>query len=105
MHKPITNGNITRWLLLLQEFNITILDRLGKENVVVDFLSRIHNEVELVPVNDNVPNENLFAISTKSLWLEDIANYLATRKLPQCLSQKEKQTIIKLSATYSWIGG
>jgi hypothetical protein len=32
MNKPITNGRIMRWLLLLHEFNITILDRLGREN-------------------------------------------------------------------------
>ena len=30
MKKPITDGRITMWLLLLQEFNITILDRPGK---------------------------------------------------------------------------
>jgi hypothetical protein len=34
MNKPITNGRITRWLLLLQEFNITIVDMPGKENLV-----------------------------------------------------------------------
>jgi hypothetical protein len=39
MNNPITNGRVTRWLLLLQEFNITMLDRPGKENLVVDFLS------------------------------------------------------------------
>lgn len=30
MNKIITNGRVTRWLLLLQEFNITLLDRPGK---------------------------------------------------------------------------
>jgi len=39
MNKPITNGRVTRWLLLLQELDITIVDRPRKENVVVDFLS------------------------------------------------------------------
>jgi hypothetical protein len=39
MNKPITNGRVTRWLLLLQEFNITVLDRPRKDNVVDDFLS------------------------------------------------------------------
>lgn len=29
MNKPITNVRITRWLLLLQEFNITVIDRPG----------------------------------------------------------------------------
>jgi hypothetical protein len=26
LNKPINNGQVTRWLLLLQEFNITVLD-------------------------------------------------------------------------------
>jgi hypothetical protein len=39
MNKPITNARVTRWLLLLQEFDITIVDRQRKENVVADFLS------------------------------------------------------------------
>ena len=39
MNKPITNGRVTRWIMLLQEFNITVIDRPGKDNLVVDFLS------------------------------------------------------------------
>ena len=38
MNKPLTSGRVTRWLLLLHEFNITIVDRLGKSNVVADYL-------------------------------------------------------------------
>jgi hypothetical protein len=30
----VTNGRITRWILLLQEFNITIIDKPRKENMV-----------------------------------------------------------------------
>jgi len=60
MKKPISNGRIIRWLLLLQEFNITILDIPKKENVVACFLSRIHNKDELILVNYNFSNENLF---------------------------------------------
>ena len=41
MKKHITNGLVIRWPLLLQEFNITILDRTRKENLVSHFLSRI----------------------------------------------------------------
>ena len=32
MNKPITHGRVTRCLLLLQEFNIIIIDRPGKKN-------------------------------------------------------------------------
>jgi hypothetical protein len=105
MNKSITNGRVTRWLLLLQEFNITILDKPGKENLVANFLSRINNEGEVVLVEDNFPDEHLFAISTNSPWFVDIANYLATGKLPQHISPKEKKNIVRQSATYSWIEG
>jgi hypothetical protein len=44
MNNPITNGRVTRWLILLQIFKITILDKPGKENVIVDFLSCLTNE-------------------------------------------------------------
>jgi hypothetical protein len=36
MNKPITNARVTRWLLLLQEFDITIVDRPGKECKIPD---------------------------------------------------------------------
>jgi len=39
MNKSIINGRVTRWFLLLQEFDISIIDKPGRENVVVDFLS------------------------------------------------------------------
>ena len=38
-NKPVTNGRVKRWVILLQEFDITIKDQPGKENLVADFLS------------------------------------------------------------------
>jgi hypothetical protein len=60
MNKPVTNGRVTRWLLLLQEFDISIIDKPGRENVVVDFLSRLTNEGEAIPVEDTFLDEHLF---------------------------------------------
>ena len=74
MNKPITLGRITRWLLLLQEFDITIVDKPGKENVVADFLSRMDNNDECTTIEDNFPDEHIFIVSTKPLWYADIAN-------------------------------
>ena len=105
MNESITNGRITRWLLLLQEFNINILDRIGKQNTFVDFLSRIQNDNNDVLVEDNFPDEYPFAVSTKTPWFKDIANYLDNGKLPPQLSAREKQDVIKTSAPYSWING
>ena len=42
MNKPDVNAIIIRWFLLLQQFDLTIVDKPGKKNVVVDFLSRIN---------------------------------------------------------------
>ena len=105
MNKPLTSGRITRWLLLLQEFNITIVDKWGKSNVVANFLSRLDNPSEATPVNDDFPDEHIFAMSTDSPWFVDIANYLVTGKTPPHLSTHEKGSIILKSAAYSWIQG
>jgi hypothetical protein len=105
MNKPITNGRITRWLLLMQEFNITVLNRPGKENQVADFLSRLKTPGEIVLVSDNFPDEHLFEILVITPWYVDIANYLSSGMLPPSLTSKEKKKIIKQSARYTWIDG
>ena len=95
---------MTRWLVLLQEFNIIVLDRHGKENFVADFLSRIKNEDDYIPVDDHFPNEHLFSLSVNTPWFVYMENYLATRKLLSHLSRHEKHRIITQSANYSWVG-
>lgn len=88
MNKPVTPGRITRWLLLLQEFDITIVDKPGKDNVVADFLSKLENNIEGTPIEDSFPYEYLFAISANTPWYVDIANYLATGKISRHFSYK-----------------
>lgn len=53
---------------LLQELNISILDKPRREDTLADFLSRIHNESESITVDDSFLDEHLFAISTKTPW-------------------------------------
>jgi hypothetical protein len=104
MKKPTTNGRVTIWLFLFHEFNITILDRPGKENLVAFFLSRIHNEDQETLVYYDFPNDHLFVVCTNSPWFKYVANNLVTGKFPQHLSPSEKNRIAKLSSPYSWIG-
>ena len=105
MNKLVTNARVTRWLLLLQEFDITIIDRPRKENFVADFLSRFTNSDDNLPVEDSFPEEHLFFVLDYSPWYADVANYLATRKLLVNCSKREKRKIIQQSARYCWIGG
>ena len=79
MNKPTVNARIIRWLLLLQQFDLTIVDEPGKENVVADFLSRIDLPVgEEGMVDDQMPDEYLFSISVLSPWFANITNYLVS---------------------------
>jgi hypothetical protein len=92
-------------LLLLQEFDITIVDRLGKENAVVDFLSRLNINDDNSPIDDSFLDEHLFAVSAHSPWYVDIANYLVAGKVPPHISPRERRKITQKSDRYSWIGG
>ena len=106
MNKPYVNARIIRCLLLLQQFDLTIVDKPGKENVVADFLSRLDLPTgEDGTVDDHMPDEHLFAISILSPWFADIANYLVSAQFTPHLSSTEKRKIIRKSASFTWIEG
>ncbi|KAK1621351.1 hypothetical protein QYE76_026868 [Lolium multiflorum] len=63
MQKKDAKPRLIRWVLLLQEFDLHIVDRKGADNPVADNLSRLENiAYDPVPVNDSFPNEQLAAI-------------------------------------------
>ena len=88
MKQPITNRRVTRWFLLLQEFDITILDKLGKDNVVIDFLSRITSNDNEPLVEEYFPDEHVSVVSTNSPWFAYIANFFVAEKLRHYLTPK-----------------
>ena len=101
----MVNARIIRWLLLLQRFDLTIVDKPGRENVVVDFFSRLDLPTgEEGTVDDQMPDEHLFAISVLSPWFADITNYLVSAQFPPHLSSKEKSRIVRKSSPFTWTG-
>jgi hypothetical protein len=104
-NKPITNGWVTRWLLLLQEFDMTIKDGPGREKLVTDFLSRIPKTDDSLTVEDQFLDEHLFVITTKPPWYADMTNYLAAGRLLADISSKERKSIIQCSTRFAWING
>jgi len=51
------------WILLLQEFDLEILNIKDVKNVVADHLSRILNApTEKKPINEDFPNKYILAI-------------------------------------------
>ena len=83
LSKQDTKPRLTRWILLCQEFNLTIKDKKGVENVVADHLSRLvpATTSEGLPIGDTFLDEQLFAL-VHCPWYADIVNYLVTGQIP-----------------------
>ncbi|XP_058223003.1 uncharacterized protein LOC131332724 [Rhododendron vialii] len=74
-------ARLIRWILLLQEFNLTIKDKKGVENVVADHLSGLEFEDQIanLPIVDTFPDEQLFAVSSS----------------PWCVPEEDQQGILQ----------
>lgn len=46
MKKKETKARLMRWVLLLQEFDLWVMDRKGTENQIANHLLRLENEIE-----------------------------------------------------------
>ena len=102
LFKLDTKPRLTRWILLCQEFNLTIKDKKGVENVVADHLSRLVPEStsEGLPIGDTFTNEQLFAL-VHCPWYADIVNYLVTGKIPpQWTSQQKRKFLVDIKKYY-----
>ncbi|RDY12396.1 hypothetical protein CR513_02828, partial [Mucuna pruriens] len=62
LKKPNAKPRLICWMLLLQEFDIEIRDKNGAENLVADHLSRIEKRIDLLPIRDDFPDEQLMQL-------------------------------------------
>ncbi|KAI3523607.1 hypothetical protein L1887_01861 [Cichorium endivia] len=102
MTKKDAKPRLIRWVLLLQEFDLEIRDKSGKQNLVADHLSRIINNEEPTSLNDSFPDEQLFAMHATTPWYADIVNYLVTNTFPSDLTRAQKDKIKKEARRYVW---
>ena len=75
LSKKDAKVRLIRWILLLQEFDITIKDKKSVENVVVDHLSRLefNDPADGPPIHDDFPDEQLLSVA-KLPWYAHIVN-------------------------------
>ena len=103
LSKKDTKPRLIRWILLLQEFDLEILDKKGSENLVADHISRILVECNKETIRDQFPDEQLFSILSDSLpWFAHIVNYLATGQVPSHWSKQEKDRFFSQIKYYFW---
>src|SRR3954462_9381738 len=66
MQKKDAKPRLIRWVLL-QEFDLQIVDRRGEDNPVADDLSRMEDiPHDPIPVNDSFPDEQLTIVKVQS---------------------------------------
>ncbi|GKD14642.1 reverse transcriptase domain-containing protein [Tanacetum coccineum] len=107
MNKQDAKPRLLRWVLLLQEFDITILDKKGSENLAADHLSRLENPhkdvLENKDINEHFPLETLGVISNGSTpWFADFANYHAGNFIIKGMSTQQKRKFFKDVKHYFW---
>nr|GEV94128.1 reverse transcriptase domain-containing protein [Tanacetum cinerariifolium] len=105
LSKQDAKPRLLRWVLLLQEFDITIHDKKGSENLEADHLSRLENPHKNVfenkDINENFPLETFGSISSGSTpWFADIANFHAGNFIKKGLTSQQKKKFFKDPTIY-----
>ena len=79
-------------MLLLQEFDVEIRDKKGKENSVADHLFCLVHDCsrDSISFHDSFPDEQLFALSHFTPWFAHIVNFLVTGQFPPHWEKREK---------------
>nr|GEZ35002.1 reverse transcriptase domain-containing protein [Tanacetum cinerariifolium] len=98
------------WVLLLQEFDITVRDKKGAENLAVDHLSRLENPHQSVldkkEINESFLLETLNMVSfrgnSSTSWFADFANYDAWNFVVKGMSSQQKNKYFKDVKHYFW---
>ena len=94
MEKKDAKPRLIRWVLLLQEFDLHIIDRKRAKNPVADNLSRLENVLDgPLPIDDSFPDEQLAAINVANgtHWYADYANYIVAKYLPPIFTYQQKK--------------
>jgi hypothetical protein len=93
-------------VLLLQKFDLHIVDRKGAENPVADNLSRLENiSFDPIPINDSFPNEQLAAIKVtlrESPWYADYANFIFSKYWPPTFIAQQRRKFFYDFRHYFW---
>ena len=105
--KPQLTGRLARWMLLLQEFDFTIIHTRGKLHAIADYLSRIEHGEEAVGVSDQLPDASIYAIRTFQTenWYDEMLNFLLDGMLPTQMTVDQKKKFALKSRPFLVIAG
>ncbi|RDX72866.1 Retrovirus-related Pol polyprotein from transposon 17.6, partial [Mucuna pruriens] len=91
LKKPDAKPRLIWWMLLLQEFDVEIKDKKGVENAIIDHLSQLEREAELILIQDEFPDEQILQVTHVSPWYANICDYLVASVYPTRASKAIKE--------------
>ncbi|GKA88246.1 reverse transcriptase domain-containing protein [Tanacetum coccineum] len=107
--KKDAKPRLMRWILLLQEFDVIILDKKRAENLAADYLSRLENphqdKLENKEITETFPLETLGSVALRvnsTPWFVDFANYHAGNFIVKGMSSQQKNKFFKDVKHYLW---
>ncbi|GKB11781.1 reverse transcriptase domain-containing protein [Tanacetum coccineum] len=107
--KKDVKPRLMRWILLLQELDVIILDKKGAENLAADHLSRLENphqdKLENKEITETFPLETLGSVALRvdsTPWFADFANYHAGNFIVKGMSSQQKNKLFKDVKHYFW---
>jgi len=107
VNKPNPSGRLARWLLLMEEFDIDIVHRLGGWHGNVDGLTKAYEGVGDVSEDDDFPDATIMSINKEEAPEEyrEIIQYLDGMRFPDGATKAVQTRIAHKSWSYSMIGG
>ncbi|KAE8719115.1 putative glutathione S-transferase [Hibiscus syriacus] len=104
VNKKDAKPRLIRWILLLQEFDLEVVDRKGTENQVADHLSRLENNSEChdtVDIQEEFPDEKILYAAAIP-WYADLVNFLVSGIVPFDLNSQAKNKFKHDARHYFW---
>ncbi|GKE59032.1 reverse transcriptase domain-containing protein, partial [Tanacetum coccineum] len=101
---------LTRWVLLLQGFDIETKDKKGAENLVVNHLSRLENPdlgaFTIEEIADKFLDEHLMILKTElnddEPWYADYVNYIVGKIVPPNWTPEKRRRFFSQVKNYFW---
>ena len=85
-------------MLLLQEYDFTVVHRPGSTHAVADYLSRLESGEEPTGVEDDFPDAQLFELeavvpAAPRSWYDDMFHFVDTGRMRDGMSRDERKRL------------
>jgi hypothetical protein len=78
--RQLLGGKYSKWIVIFQEFDLEFERAKSKKSLVfVELICDIPPTASTNVVEDSLPNESLFLISSDDVWYKDIIIYIQTQ--------------------------